>query len=41
MSAFPLQAQHMESEFGVAVWNRTNGGVLYFAGASYVDPTIP
>lgn len=40
IDTFPLQAQYMESEFGVAVWNRTNGGVLYFGGGSYTDPTI-
>lgn len=40
---FPLQADYMETEFGVGVWNRTNGAVLYHAaGASaYVDPTLP
>ena len=38
--AFPLHARYMEAEFGVAVWNRTNGAVLYFANATYADPTI-
>jgi hypothetical protein len=40
---FPLQADYMETEFGVGVWNRTSGAVLYHAaGASaYVDPTLP
>ena len=37
---YPLQAKYMEAEFGVGVWNRTAGGVLYFAGGSYTDPTI-
>lgn len=37
---FPLHAQYMETEFGVGVWNRTNGAVLYFGGGAYVDPTI-
>lgn len=38
--AFPLYAEYMEAEFGIAVWNRTNGAVLYFANATYADPTI-
>lgn len=40
---FPLQADYMETEFGMGVWTRTNGAVLYHAaGASaYVDPTLP
>lgn len=37
---YPLQAEYMEAEFGAAVWNRTAGGVLYFANATYADPTI-
>ena len=39
-SAFPLTAKFMEAEYGLGVWTRTNGAVLYFAGGSYVDPTI-
>ena len=39
-SSFPLQAQFMEAEFGIGVWTRTNGAVLYFANATYADPTI-
>lgn len=35
-----LYARFMEDEFGVGVWNRTAAAVLYFAGASYTDPTI-
>jgi hypothetical protein len=38
--AYPLLAQYMEAEFGVAVWNRTNGVVLFFGNSSYADPTI-
>jgi hypothetical protein len=40
---FPLQADYMESEFGVGTWTRTNGAVLFFgAGAvAYVEPTFP
>jgi hypothetical protein len=30
----------MEAEFGVGVWTRTNGAMLYFGGTSYTDPTI-
>lgn len=39
-SDYPLYARYMEAEFGISVWTRTNGAVLYFAGASYTDPTI-
>ena len=39
-SMFPLYAQYMQDDFGVGVWNRTNGVVLYFANATYTDPTI-
>lgn len=38
--AYPLHAQYMEAEFGMGVWTRTNGAVLYFAGGAYTDPTI-
>lgn len=38
--AFPLHAQYMEAEFGPAVWNRTNGVMLYTGGTSYADPVI-
>lgn len=34
----PLRAQIMSREYGIAAWNRTNGAVLYFGGASYVEP---
>jgi hypothetical protein len=39
---FPLQAQYIESEFGFAVWTRTNGAILYHAGGAvaYVEPAI-
>lgn len=40
IDAFPLYAQYMEAEFGVAVATRTNGSVLYIANATYADPTI-
>lgn len=39
-AAYPLYAQYMEAEFGVGVWTRTNGAMLYFGGSSYTDPTI-
>lgn len=35
---FPLYAEYMQAEFGVGVWNRTNGAVLRFNNASYADP---
>lgn len=38
--AFPLHAEYMQAEFGVGVWTRTNGAVLYFNNAAYADPTI-
>lgn len=38
--SFPLIAKFMEAEYGIAVWTRTNGAVLYFAGGSYTDPSI-
>lgn len=40
IDSFPLHAQYMEAEFGVGVYNRTNGAVLYFGGTSYANPTI-
>jgi hypothetical protein len=40
LDMYPLHAQYMETEFGVGVWNRTNGAVGYTGGATYVDPVI-
>lgn len=40
LSTFPLVAQYMEAEFGVGVWTRTNGAILYFASGTWADPTI-
>lgn len=37
---YPLLVKFQESEFGVGVWTRTNGAVLYVGGASWVDPVI-
>lgn len=37
---YPLYAKDMESEFGIAVWTRTNGLVHYTGGSSYSDPII-
>lgn len=39
-SSHPLVAQFMEAEYGIGVWTRTNGAVLYFASGTYADPTI-
>jgi len=39
LATFPLYAQFMEAEFGVAVWTRTNGAVMQTAGG-WTDPTI-
>lgn len=42
MMDFPLYADQMENYFGLGVWNRTNGAVLYYASgaAAYVAPTF-
>lgn len=41
LEAHPLMADFYESFFGVGVWTRTNGAVLFVdAGAAYVDPTF-
>jgi hypothetical protein len=37
---FPLRARAFGRQFGVGVWNRTNGAVLYIGGTSYTAPTI-
>ncbi len=34
---YPLFAQFMEAEFGIGVWTRTNGAVLFGNGAAWVD----
>jgi len=36
----PLRARHYERQFGVGVWNRVGGAVLYHANATYASPTI-
>jgi hypothetical protein len=36
----PLRARSWEREFGVGVWNRTNGAVLRTNNATYAMPTI-
>lgn len=39
--SYPLRAQTLEAEFGVSVWTRTNGAVLYTGGTgTYVAPSI-
>ncbi len=40
LRTYPLVAQYMEAEFGVGVWTRTNGSVLYFASGTWADPSI-
>lgn len=37
---YPLRAQTLEAEFGIGVWNRTNGAVLYTGDTSYATPTF-
>jgi hypothetical protein len=38
--SYPLRAKGYRRIFGVGVWNRVNGAVLYTGGTSYTDPTI-
>jgi len=40
LADYPLNAKDMEAEFGIGVWTRTNGAVLYDDNATYADPTI-
>lgn len=40
IDAHPLYAEYMEAMFGVGVWTRTNGAVLYLGGGSYTSPTL-
>lgn len=40
LDGYPLHAQFFEAEFGLGVWTRTNGVVLYTGGGSYADPTL-
>jgi hypothetical protein len=37
---YPLLAQYMEAEFGIGVWNRTNGACHYSTSTTYADPTL-
>jgi hypothetical protein len=36
----PLRAETYEREFGVGVWNRTNGAILYTGGGTYTAPAL-
>jgi hypothetical protein len=36
----PLYARSYERQFGIGVWNRTNGAVLQFNNGTYQIPTI-
>lgn len=38
--SYPLRARQYGREFGIGVWNRTNGAVLFVGGTSYTDPSI-
>lgn len=40
IARFPLITEHMEAEFGLGVWNRTNGAVLQFNNSTYQDPSF-
>lgn len=37
---YPLRARFLEREFGIGVWNRTNGACLYLSNATYAAPTL-
>lgn len=37
---YPLRAKSYEREFGLGVWTRTNGAVLYTGGGTYVAPAL-
>jgi len=40
-ATFPLYAQYMEAEYGIGVWTRNNGAVLYTgSGSAYADPAL-
>jgi hypothetical protein len=36
----PLRTQTLQSEFGIGVWTRTNGAVLYTGDTTYAAPTL-
>lgn len=38
---YPLRARTYEREFGVGVWNRPAGAVLYTGNATYSAPSLP
>jgi hypothetical protein len=37
---YPLRSRGYRRIFGVGVWNRINGAVLYVGGTSYANPTL-
>jgi hypothetical protein len=40
VSLYPHNVNFMEDEYGIGVWTRTNGAVLYVGDTTYADPTI-
>lgn len=38
LELYPLRADYYEADFGIGVWNRTNGAVLQFNSGSYTAP---
>jgi hypothetical protein len=40
LDAYPLHAQYMEAEYGLGVWTRTNGAVLYVGNTTWADPSL-
>lgn len=39
IALYPLQAQYMQRKYGIGVFERTNGAVLYTGGGSYTAPS--
>jgi hypothetical protein len=39
LQAYPLMATYMEREYGVAVYERTNGACLYISSSTYAAPS--
>ncbi len=37
---YPLRARAMLREFGIGVWNRANGAVMFSGDTTYADPTL-
>lgn len=40
LNTYPFNADYYEAKYGVGVFTRTNGVVVYFANSTYASPTI-